>query len=411
MSTVSAINSLPTVNAEAELDPNFGTDGGQGPFTKLPVLNAANPITANNLVTIQKRQVISPLSFTVATDNPSLVTASVNGGALTFAYPSSGATGMAHITVTADDSLDGSSISQTFTTFVGATPITIGSGGAKAVRFSDATGKPQTISLSGPGSANVFFSGTGLAVTADARTHLTTVAGANISIAKLTTTGTTARSTLRLSSPRGGNVTFADVSCDSTLGSLIAPSAGLTHSLTINGSINQLKLASVARRHDQRYREHRGRHSDARPSQCDLRRCCAGPRGCPAEHCRRVHQSGSDHRIGNHYQRRRLRHCRVHDRPIQRSVDHTDKRRQAVWPGLRIRLHPRQAGHLPADGSICTDSLAMRSWPVNSRSRNYHWQGLTLSCGLCDTKRRRGQLAQWFFRTHATKSPRMDVSS
>src|SRR5205085_455358 len=103
--------------------------------------SGANPATSAvpvaNLVTTNA-VVVPALSYTVSSDNPSLVMPAVSGNSLSLTYGSG--SGVAHVTVTATD-LGGSTATTTFAVGVGLTEVTLGGqGGAKLVKFTDPDG-------------------------------------------------------------------------------------------------------------------------------------------------------------------------------------------------------------------------------------------------------------------------------
>lgn len=107
MTVVDAIAAVPIYNAGA-------------PFDSLPLRNYTSPnqVTVANLVSIPGIARISPLTFSVMSDNAAVADATVSGTNLLVAGHQ---VGSANFTVTATD-LDGASVSQTFTVDVIAAP-------------------------------------------------------------------------------------------------------------------------------------------------------------------------------------------------------------------------------------------------------------------------------------------------
>ena len=148
MGVVSKIAALPVVDAS----------GTNAAWNTLPVLNATAPVTASNEV-VTTYSVVPALTYTVTSDNPSIVTPSVSGSSLTLNFGA--ATGVTQVHVTATD-LGGNTATTAFTVGTGVTTATVGSGGAELVRFKDADGTASILALSGPGSATVSLLGSGL---------------------------------------------------------------------------------------------------------------------------------------------------------------------------------------------------------------------------------------------------------
>jgi len=90
------------------------------PFDSIPLRNymSPNPVTVSNLVSIPAISRISPLSFSVVSNNPTIGNATVSGTNL---LVSGHQTGSATFTVTATD-FDGGAVSQDFTVNVIAAP-------------------------------------------------------------------------------------------------------------------------------------------------------------------------------------------------------------------------------------------------------------------------------------------------
>jgi cyclophilin family peptidyl-prolyl cis-trans isomerase len=108
MAVVDAIAAVPRFNA------------GGPPFDTIPLRNytSPNPPTVSNLVSIPGISRISPLTFAVMSNNPSIADATVSGTNLLVAGHQ---VGSATLTVTATD-FDGASVSQNFTVNVVAAP-------------------------------------------------------------------------------------------------------------------------------------------------------------------------------------------------------------------------------------------------------------------------------------------------
>jgi cyclophilin family peptidyl-prolyl cis-trans isomerase len=234
MSVANAIANLPTIDASAE----------NGAWTNLPVINytGANPATsvpAGDLVTVDA-VVVPALSYSVSSSNPSLVTPTVSDGNLSLAY-GSGA-GTATITVTATD-LGGGTATSTFAVGVGETTVSVGSGGAKIVRFTDPDGTASQVSITGPGSASISLTGSGL--TQSTKAGILTVVGTPSSVS-INATGTSAASTITITG-RGGNglVNLAGLSSTGAFKTINATTTSLAGTSTIAGSVGTLSLNNL----------------------------------------------------------------------------------------------------------------------------------------------------------------------
>lgn len=153
----------------------------------------------------------------------------------------------AMITVTATQAGQPTPVTLQFQATVAAAPslnVTLGVGGAQTATFTDADGTVGTITIKGPGTATVGFSGTGLAQTA--RKGRITVTGANTAVATIAVTGTTAKTSVTISG-KGGNKTVdvGGLTTDGALSSLSARAASLSGNLSIAGGAAKVDLGSA----------------------------------------------------------------------------------------------------------------------------------------------------------------------
>jgi cyclophilin family peptidyl-prolyl cis-trans isomerase len=110
MDVVDAISALPIYDYSQSLYPAFN---------QLPLQGSSDSIDSYSVVGISTVRVLADkLTYTVQTDSPDLLSASITGGSLIL-NPMPGQTGSGHITVTAH-ALDGSTVDSTFLVTVGA---------------------------------------------------------------------------------------------------------------------------------------------------------------------------------------------------------------------------------------------------------------------------------------------------
>src|SRR6185437_15252229 len=207
LTVANTINGLPTIDGSA-LNSQFGPENGANVF---PVQSASAGVAASNLVVMNSVAAVQPLSFSVSSDNPSLVapTTGSDGKTLSLAY-AAGQKGWAHITVTATD-LGGGTASETYRVNVGTTgdvtSVIAGAGGAKAVQIRQADGTLVTISLKGPGSATVQVSGDSFTKTTE-KNHAILLSGPNDALATISTAGTNHSSVLTITTQHGKSVSL-----------------------------------------------------------------------------------------------------------------------------------------------------------------------------------------------------------
>lgn len=244
MAVVNSIANLP----KGIVQPVFAPDPTlkDPPGGVLPLQNyGGGAITPDNYVTIPSVQVVSPLAFTATSDNTAVVVPTISNGVLSL-NDQTNQTGVANITVTATDLGVGTAgvhtISTTFKVSVGDV---LGAGGAKQIRFTDADGTRTTLSLSGPGNANVQFNGT---VTSESlsKAGIRTVTGTGLSVASISLTGTSGASTLNVAGTGGnGMVEIGTISAAGDLRAINATRGALSGNLTTAGSVSRISLNSA----------------------------------------------------------------------------------------------------------------------------------------------------------------------
>lgn len=245
MSVVNRIANLP----KGQVPPNFVPGNGDPAGGVLPLQNyAGGTITPANYVTIASVQVVPSLAFSATSDNNALVVPSISNGMLSLNYQPDQA-GVATITVTATDlgvtptDPVGHTVTSAFKVAVGTV---IGPGGAKQIRFTDADGTRTTLSLTGPGTADVQFNGSGITPSPISKAGVMTVTGTGLSIASIALTGTTAASTLNASGVSGNNlVEIGSITDDGSLRAVNAARGAISGDLTVAGSVTRIQLASA----------------------------------------------------------------------------------------------------------------------------------------------------------------------
>jgi peptidyl-prolyl cis-trans isomerase A (cyclophilin A) len=246
MSVVNAIADLPKGIVQPVFAPDPTLKDPTGGV--LPLQNyGGGAIAPDNYVTIPSVQVVSPLAFTATSDNTAVVVPTISNGVLSLNYQPN-QTGVANVTVTATDLGFGTQtpgMHIVSTTFKVALGDVLGSGGAKQIRFTDADGTRTTLSLTGPGNANVQFNGT---VTSESLTKagIRTVTGTGLSIASISLTGTTAASALNVTGAGGnGMVEIGTISAAGDLRAINATRGALSGNLTTAGSVSRITLNSA----------------------------------------------------------------------------------------------------------------------------------------------------------------------
>lgn len=220
---------------------------GNGIFGELPVRNYSGSTTptsvpgANMVGTAYS--VVPALTYTVTSDDPTLVTPTITGSNLTLTYGSG--QGNTQVHVTAKD-VAGNTATSTFTVGVGLQTVTIGKGNQQLVRFRDSGGTLGNIALTGgKGTATVTLLGSGL-TQEKAKNGVVFVKG-QVSSVSVATTGTSPNSVLTIWG-QGGNgvVHLSGLTTDARLATLNAPGAALNGDLTATGAIANLKLGSAS---------------------------------------------------------------------------------------------------------------------------------------------------------------------
>ena len=121
--------------------------------------------------------------------------------------------------------------------------VTLGTGGAKAIQFTDADGTVGLLKWKGPGSAIVHFTGSNLSESS--LRGMVTVSGI-AALADIHAVSTTLASSLTVQTHRGNNsIDIGGFIDDAAFGRLIAPTANLSGDLHIGGSLNSIATGSM----------------------------------------------------------------------------------------------------------------------------------------------------------------------
>jgi fibronectin type 3 domain-containing protein len=122
--------------------------------------------------------------------------------------------------------------------------VTVGRGALSFLKFVTAANTRVTISITGPGTLTVDLAGGTLSSSPSGKGAIVT--GTNTTIVDITTNGTTAASSILISTT-GGNktVSIGAISSGTALNSILAPTASLIGPLTVAGTIKRVNLGSA----------------------------------------------------------------------------------------------------------------------------------------------------------------------
>lgn len=187
---------------------------------------------------------LQDLTYSVTSDNTSLISTSVNGSVMTLNF-GAGLSGYAHLTVVATDP-SGGRASETFRVKVAASPsrsldVTLGAG-RRTFTFVEANHSSALITLVGPGSGTIHMSGDQLQLRGD---H---ARGSNQQIESITLTGTTtATSIFILGRPARRTIlpVVGDISADGPLSGVTIRNTTLDGDLTVGGRVGRTQIDSA----------------------------------------------------------------------------------------------------------------------------------------------------------------------
>ncbi len=122
--------------------------------------------------------------------------------------------------------------------------VTINNTSARSLTFTDASNNKVTLAITGGGTAQVFFNGTGSAqsIKGPHGTGTVLVTGSDLTINNIAVTGTTITGALTISRKGTAAVELGNVSVDNAIGRIIAPTTILTGTLNVAGAMTQLQL-------------------------------------------------------------------------------------------------------------------------------------------------------------------------
>ena len=126
--------------------------------------------------------------------------------------------------------------------------VAINNTSARSLVFVDNLGNKVTVALTGGGSGDVFFNGTGMAVNIPGphSTGSELVNGTGLSISNITVNGTTLAGALTISRKGTALVSLGGLSVNGAIGRIIAPTTNLTGTLAVTGAVSLLQLASAS---------------------------------------------------------------------------------------------------------------------------------------------------------------------
>ncbi len=243
------INSRPVVTAIGNL--NIGN--ANSPLDELPLTRPVGTIVSSgtvqrsDFVIINSAGVVqSTLGLAANTDNPQLVTATIEGTSLRL-HVLPGQTGNATVNVVITSGT-GEQVTDTF--HITVSPSTaetvnavVGTGGSKKVVWTEADGTIATMTLS-QGSGTLNFTGQQL-LSQSTKSGITEITGTNVLLNTLSLTDAD-KGTLSITT-RGADrsVAIGSISSATGLGKLSAPLATLTGTGTFGGDVASLQLASA----------------------------------------------------------------------------------------------------------------------------------------------------------------------
>jgi peptidyl-prolyl cis-trans isomerase A (cyclophilin A) len=223
-----------------------------GAFGKIPLRNytaadfaAQLPPVDTHVIPVTAAVIPDLMTYSATSDDPSLVTPTVDGnGKLSLSY-GAGRRGTANITVTATPMAGGPAAVTTFAAGVGQLDVQVGGeSGNTSLSFREDDGTVGTLSIKGRAPATVRLAGNDL-TQATTRGRLA-VGGTGVSLVLVTLTGTTAATTVTLSGKGGDRVLpLGSLSADAPVKAIVARGVSLTGSITTSGAVGALTLGNA----------------------------------------------------------------------------------------------------------------------------------------------------------------------
>jgi peptidyl-prolyl cis-trans isomerase A (cyclophilin A) len=218
-----------------------------GALTDLPTRTAVTGTpTPDDMVLVNTASVVPEAAiytYSASSDNPGLVTPTVNGTDLTLAYGTG--TGTANITVTAT-AADGSTASQTFQAGVGELTLTLSAerGQRNSVTFTDADGTRGAIAINRAGLVNVRITGTDLTQTNRQRNIV--LGGMVSGLDTIAATDTTQDTTITVRGRGGDNLVSATgLTTQGPIRTLATKGLDVAGNVTIGGTARLVQLGRL----------------------------------------------------------------------------------------------------------------------------------------------------------------------
>lgn len=229
------INQLPTIS----------TTIGPSSFASLPVVNLATGATptADNLVTVSQVIVAPKDTFTATSDVPGLVNPVIDSTGTMTLNVSPNASGYAHIAVTATAINNGTSVTDTFRVHVVASAartldVNVGGSAPGTINFQMGPADDGRVTLAGPGTAVLQFTGDNLALSGGS------VTGDNVQLDSIAATGTTSASNLTILGTNfaSSSVAVGDISTTGSLNTITINRGILEGDVNVAGSMREIHV-------------------------------------------------------------------------------------------------------------------------------------------------------------------------